>query len=88
MFNGCTAFNQSVSNFDTALVTNMSYMFNGVTLSTTNYDALILKFSADVQTIVANFHGGNSEYTLGGAVETAHDAWVAKGWIIEDGGGI
>ena len=88
MFSGCTAFNQSVSNFDTALVTNMSSMFSGCTLSTVNYDALITAFSADVQTIVANFDGGDSKYTLGGAVETAHDAWAAKGWIIEDGGGI
>ena len=31
MFSGCTAFNQSVANFNTAAVTNMSYMFYGCT---------------------------------------------------------
>ena len=30
MFNGCSAFNQSVSNFDTSNVTDMSYMFINV----------------------------------------------------------
>ena len=29
MFGGCSAFDQSVANFDTAKVTNISYMFNG-----------------------------------------------------------
>ena len=86
MFSGCTTFNQSVANFDTALVINMNQMFSGCTLSTVNYDALITAFSADVQTIVANFDGGDSKYTGGGAVATARAAWVTKGWILSDGG--
>jgi surface protein len=41
MFNGCAAFNQSVSNFDTAAVKNMVYMFNGCAAfnqSVSNFD--------------------------------------------------
>jgi len=64
----------------------MNQMFSGCTLSTVNYDALITAFSADVQTIVANFDGGDSKYTGGGAVATARAAWVTKGWILSDGG--
>jgi surface protein len=41
MFRGCSTFNQSVTNFDTAKVTNMAYMFVGCTAfnqSVANFD--------------------------------------------------
>lgn len=83
---GCVNFNQNLGCLNIASATNMTGFLQDVTLTVANYDALILGFSPQAQTIVANFHGGNSKYTTGGAVKTARDAWVTKGWTITDGG--
>ena len=45
MFNGATAFDQDLSNWDISAVTNMTDMFNGVTLSTANYDSMLDSWS-------------------------------------------
>ena len=86
MFGACYMFNQSLIHFNVANVTSMSWILSSTTLSTANYDALILVFSADVPSGAYSFHGGNAKYTAGGAVEAARDAWLAKGWSITDGG--
>lgn len=46
MFYGATSFNQNIGNWNVSKVTNMTYMFHNVTLSTTNYDALLIGWSA------------------------------------------
>ncbi len=86
MFLLATSFNQDLSSWDISALTNLTNFFAGVTLFTANYNALILSWSAQAQTIVANFHGGNSEYTGGGVVAIARAVWQAKGWTILDGG--
>ena len=45
MFSGLFAFDGDISNWDVSQVTNMSGMLSGVTLSTENYDALLLGWS-------------------------------------------
>lgn len=82
----CPLFDQDLSALDITALTDATSFLQGSTLSVANYDALITSWSAQAQTIVANFHGGNSKYTGGGAVETARDAWVAKGWVLTDAG--
>jgi len=81
-----SSFDQDLGGCVITGVTDAANFLANVTLSVPNYNALILSWSAQAQTIVANFHGGNSKYTGGGAVETARDAWVLKGWVLTDGG--
>lgn len=86
MFHGATVFEQSMSGVDITAATNMTDVLKFVTLNTVNYDALITSWSPQAKTVVANFSAGGSKYTGGGAVETARDAWIAKGWTISDNG--
>jgi surface protein len=68
----------------------------GVTLSTSNYDALLIGWEATLQGTYANGSGygatisinfGNSQYTAGGAAEAARDSLETTfGWTIADGG--
>ena len=94
MFNGASAFNQNLSAWDiTALTTvpNSGFQFlRTATLSTVNYDAILISWAA--QTPITNgilFDFGNSQYTLGGAAESARNTLInTYGWTITDGGGI
>jgi len=81
------AFDQDLSSWQIGAVTDMANMFDGVTLSTANYDAILTSWAAQtVQSGVA-FHGGNSKYTCGGAVETARQSLIDDdAWTITDGG--
>ena len=87
MFSGAAAFNQSLADWKISSVTTMEDMFADVTLSTANYDALLIGWAA--QTVKPNvvFSGGNSKYTAGAAA-TARGT-LAGGtnlWVITDGG--
>ena len=86
MFFGATSANPDTSNWNVAAVTNMANMFNGVTLSTANYDALLIGWGAQTVQSGVSFHGGNSTYTGGGAAEDGRDSLLAQGWTIIDGG--
>jgi len=55
-------------------------------LSTANYDALLLAWSAQNPPNNININFGTSKYTGGGAVATARAALVSSGWTITDGG--
>ncbi len=86
MFQG-TSFNQNIGSWNISKVTEMENMFKNVTLSTANYDALLIGWAA--QTVKPNvvFSGGNSKYTAGAAA-TARGT-LAGGtnlWTITDGG--
>lgn len=85
-FAGCYDFDQSITHFVVDNVNNMIDMFYAATLSTANYDALLISWSPQVPAGAYLFHGGNSKYTPGGAAEAARTAWIAKGWSITDSG--
>jgi surface protein len=84
MFRSCTAFDQNLGNWDVSNVINMSNMFNGVTLSTSNYDSLLIGWSALTLQNSVVFDGGNSLYCEGAS---ARQSIINNfGWNISDAG--
>jgi surface protein len=87
MFNGAIAFNQPIGSWNVSNVTDMQFIFSDVSLSTNNYDALLIGWS----TISPNetplqpnvtFDGGNSKYCNGA---TARASIISTyGWTITD----
>jgi len=86
MFQDATNFDQDLSGWDISSMTAATNMFNGATLSTANYSALLIGWEAGTHQSSVTFHGGNSTYNTSG--ETARTALVGDGWTITDGGHI
>jgi len=80
-----SAFDQDLSRWNVTSVTSMSEMFSNDTLSTANYDALLLSWS--VQTLQNNvrFDAGVSTYSASsqGARDTLTNVY---NWMVTDGG--
>jgi surface protein len=92
MFSNTISFDQDLGFWDITSLTNATLMFNGVTLSTPNYDSLLngwASYGIGVQLSVP-FDGGNSLYTPGisGVARAFLDDPVPFGrdWTITDGG--
>ena len=74
-----------------AAVTIMTNFITGnPSLTTTDYDALLLRLAATATNTGVTLTVTNSKYTLGGAVETARDTTLIAGrsWTINDDGGV
>jgi surface protein len=84
MFFDASSFNQDIGSWNVEALRYAESMFEGVTLSTENYDALLIGWSAQNLLNKVQFHGGNSTYCAG---ETARTHMISSdGWIITDGG--
>ena len=85
MFKSATSFNQPIDSWNVSSITDMREMFYGITLSTLNYDNLLLDWSQlSLQNNVI-FDGGNSKYSL--AAVDARQAIISNfSWTITDGG--
>ena len=85
MFYNETSFDQNISTWDVSQVTDMTDMFNNVTLSTTNYDAILNAWSQLTLQNGVTFSGGNSQYSCVSA-EARQSIIDNYTWTITDGG--
>jgi len=87
MFNACVAFDQDISGWNVESVTDMALMFNGATLSTANYNPLLIAWSAQSVQSGVTFSAGSSKYDSGDPT-TARAVLVGapNNWTITDGG--
>jgi len=91
-----TNVDQNLSSWDITSATNFSNFAQNTTFSTSNYDAILIGWEATLQAAFPNGSGytpsisinfGNSEYTGGGAAETARTSLINNfNWTITDGG--
>ncbi len=84
MFYRALAFDQDLGGWDVTSLTIASNMFTLATLSTQNYDSLLIGWDAQGLNPNVNFHGGFSKYCQG---EAARANMIASdGWTIADAG--
>jgi surface protein len=88
MFRTALAFDQDISSWDINQVSNFGSSFMAsVTLSTANYDLLLIGWEAQVPISGLSVNFGGSQYTAGGAAEAARTSLInTYGWTITDGG--
>ena len=96
MFTGANLFTSpiDISGWDVTNVTNeYNFASSSNILDTTNYDALLVAWEADVSAVVGYSNGGawifgNVRYTTGSAADTARSNLINNhGWTISDLGG-
>lgn len=100
-FNNClngVNLTQSLASWDITSMTSATYFMLGGGMSTAAYDATLVGWEATLQAAypsgvgypaTINIHFGGSQYTLGGAAETARTSLITNfGWTITDGGGV
>ena len=87
MFYLANSFNQNIGGWNVSAVTDMDMMFNGTTVSTDNYDALLIGWGGQIVQRNVKFDGGDSQYTSGSTAEISRKELSATyNWEITDGG--
>jgi hypothetical protein len=78
-----------LSTWTIGAITSANNLFSNCTLTTANYDATLIAWEAQAPSNAVPINFGSSQYTLGGAAETARTSLITTyGWTITDGGGI
>jgi len=89
LFSSAISFDQDISAWDINQVSAFSLFMHNTTISTPNYDALLISWEPQVPTYSGAISFGTAQYTLGGAAEASRDILVGTySWTITDGGGI
>ncbi|SDI61109.1 BspA family leucine-rich repeat surface protein, partial [Winogradskyella thalassocola] len=88
MFDNATFFDGDLSSWDVSAVTNMNNMLRNVTLSTTNYENILIGWNSQTLQNGVSFHGGNSQYCSVAATNARANIMASDSWIITDGGTI
>ena len=86
IFYKASAFNQNIGGWNVEVVRFMRGMFFGVTLSPTNYDALLTGWDSQTLTSGVAFHGGGSKYSSDVAHTARGNMISSDRWVITDGG--
>ncbi len=81
----------SVEGLDTVDISQMTnaanFMANGGSMTTAQYDAVLISFSGQTVQSAVSIHFGNSKFTSGGAAEAARSSLITNDlWVITDGG--
>ena len=84
MFRNALVFDQDLGAWDVTALTDATGMFLGITLSTGNYDALLIGWNSQILNAGVPFSGGNSNYCDGLAART--NMITSDTWTITDGG--
>lgn len=84
---GATSFNQDLSNWNVESITTASGFLQSVTISTTNYDALLNGWASQNVPNSISFHAGSSKYSSNGLASRTHLTGTHL-WTITDGGSI
>tara|TARA_R110000751_G_scaffold282907_1_gene386196 strand:- start:282 stop:1064 length:783 start_codon:yes stop_codon:yes gene_type:complete len=84
------SFTGALDGWDIGSVTSIGYFANGATITTDNYDALLVSWEGQSPFVgLTNVNFGNSTFSLGTAADTARASLVSTyNWTITDGGGI
>jgi hypothetical protein len=85
-FQNCTSFDQDLGGWDVTAVFDATTMFSGATLSTANYDALLIGWEGQLVMNFVPFHGGSSTYSAGAAATARANLIADHTWSITDGG--
>jgi hypothetical protein len=86
-FNYATAFEQNLGGWNIGVCTEFANFLGGVTLTTANYDALLIGWAGQSVQASQSPHFGGSTYTGGGTAAAARASLISDdSWTITDGG--
>ncbi len=63
----------------------MIFMFHNATLSTVNYDDLLIGWEMQAVQNSVSFDGGNSQYSFGASADARQRLIDDHSWLIKDG---
>ena len=85
-FNGAGLFNSNLGDWDVSRVTNFTNTFSGVSLSTANYEGLLIGWAAQDLQDVKTLDVGTAQYCSLAAATAKASIIFDDGWMVTDGG--
>ena len=85
-FKDATSFDRDIGSWNITALEEADEMLQGVTLSTQNYDSLLVGWNSQALQSGVNFDGGNSTYCSAAAIAARANMIASDTWTITDGG--